>query len=133
LCRRKYRIIYNLFIMKKLTKKEETIMKYYWSKGAMFVKELQDLYEEPKPHFNTLSTQVRTLETEGFLSHKAYGNSYQYSPAVTEEEYKKSTLLGVVNNYFRNSYLDAVSTLVKEEKISVDELKELIDKIEKGN
>ena len=44
--------------IKKLTKKEEEIMNLFWDKGAMFVKELLELYAEPKPHFNTLSTMV---------------------------------------------------------------------------
>lgn len=119
--------------MKKLTRKEEEIMNLFWDKGAMFVKELLELYEEPKPHFNTLSTMVRTLEANGFLDHKAYGNSYQYFPVVTREEYAGSSFMGIISSYFNNSYLNAVSTLVKEDKITVDELKELIEQIEKGN
>ena len=119
--------------MKKLTKKEEEIMNLFWDKGAMFVKELLELYAEPKPHFNTLSTMVRTLETNGYVAHKAYGNSYQYYPVVTREEYAGSSFKGIISSYFNNSYLSAVSALVKEEKITVDELKELIEQIEKGN
>lgn len=119
--------------MKKLTKKEEEIMNLFWDKGAMFVKELLEHYEEPKPHFNTLSTMVRTLETNGYVDHKAYGNSYQYYPVVTREEYAGSSFKGIISSYFNNSYLSAVSALVKEEKITVDELKELIEQIEKGN
>ena len=119
--------------MKKLTKKEEEIMNLFWDKGAMFVKELLELYAEPKPHFNTLSTMVRTLETNGYVDHKAYGNSYQYYPVVTREEYAGSSFKGIISSYFNNSYLSAVSALVKEEKITVDELKELIEQIEKGN
>ena len=119
--------------MKKLTRKEEEIMNLFWDKGAMFVRELLELYEEPKPHFNTLSTMVRTLEANGFVGHKAYGNSYQYFPVVTREEYAGNTFTGIISNYFNNSYLSAVSSLVKEEKITVEELKELIEQIEKGN
>ena len=119
--------------MKKLTKKEEEIMNLFWDKGAMFVKELLELYAEPKPHFNTLSTMVRTLEANGYVAHKAYGNSYQYYPIVTREEYAGSSFRGIISSYFNNSYLSAVSALVKEEKITVDELKELIEQIEKGN
>ena len=118
--------------MKKLTKKEEEIMNLFWDKGAMFVKELLELYAEPKPHFNTLSTMVRTLEANGYVGHKAYGNSYQYYPVVTREEYAGSSFKGIISSYFNNSYLSAVSALVKEEKITVDELKELIEQIEKG-
>lgn len=117
--------------MKKLTKKEEEIMNLFWDKGAMFVRELQELYAEPKPHFNTLSTMVRTLETNGYVSHKAYGNSYQYFPIVSREEYAGRSFKGIISNYFNNSYLSAVSSLVKEEKITIEELKALIDQIEK--
>ena len=52
--------------MKKLTKKEEEIMNLFWDKGAMFVRELLEHYDEPKPHFNTLSTMVRNLEANGY-------------------------------------------------------------------
>ena len=53
--------------MKGLTVKEEELMGYFWEKGPLFVKEMLAFYEEPKPHFNTLSTIVRGLEDKGFL------------------------------------------------------------------
>ena len=65
-------------------------------------------------------------------SHRAYGNTYQYYPLVTEEQFRSGTLRGVISKYFHDSYLNAVSTLVREEKISVEELRELIERIEKG-
>ena len=116
--------------MEKLTKKEEEIMGLFWRKGALFVRELVELYPEPKPHFNTLSTMVHALEAKGYLSHNSYGSTYQYFPIVTEEEFRNGNLKGVITKYFENSYMSAVSTLVKEEKISVEELKELISQIE---
>ena len=73
------------------------------------------------------------LEKKGFLDHKQYGTSYQYFPLVTEKEYGRSSLTGIIKDYFNDSYMSAVSAFVKEEKISVDELKELIEKIEKAN
>ena len=72
--------------MKRLTAREEEIMAFFWEKGPMFVKQLLDYYEEPKPHFNTLSTIVRGLEEKGFLQHHTFGNTYQYFAAVTQEE-----------------------------------------------
>ena len=38
----------------------------------------------------------------------------------------------VVQDYFKNSYKEMVSFFVKDEKISAQELKEIIDLIEKG-
>ena len=119
--------------MKKLTNKERDVMELFWQHGPMFVRELLEHYEEPRPHFNTLSTIVRILEREGYLDHKQYGNTYQYFPVISEEEYGRSSIAGVIKNYFNDSYLSAVSSFVKEDKISVEELKELIDEIEANN
>lgn len=118
--------------MKKLTTKEEEIMNLFWEKGPLFVKELLPFYDDPKPHFNTLSTIVRGLEEKGYLAHKAYGNSYQYYATVSREDFSTGTLKGVISKYFNNSFLNAVSSLVREENISVDELKELIRQVENG-
>ena len=117
-------------IMKRLTAKEEEIMGYFWEKGPLFVKQLLEYYEEPKPHFNTLSTIVRGLEDKGFLSHNTFGNTYQYYAAVSETEYSKGTLKNVIAKYFNNSYLGVVSSLIKEEDISVDVLRKLLDEVE---
>ena len=116
--------------MKRLTKKEEVIMEHFCANGPLFIRELRELYPEPKPHFSTLSTQVRTLQEEGFIDHKAYGPTYQYFAKVSREEYKQRSLIGLIDKYFDNSYINAVSALVKEEKITVEQLKELIDLVE---
>ena len=120
-------------IMKTLTAKEEEIMGYFWEKGPLFVKQLLDFYDEPRPHFNTLSTIVRAPPEKGFLSHEAFGNTYQYYAVVSRDDFKKKTLKGVISKYFNNSYLGAVSSLVKEEEISLDELKQLIRDVEKAH
>lgn len=111
--------------MERLTPKEEEIMRWFWEKGPLFVKELQELYPEPRPHFNTLSTLVRLLEQKGYVAHKAYGKSYQYYACVAEEDFRKSTLRDVVRKYFADSYLQAVSTLVRDRDLSEAEIEEL--------
>lgn len=119
--------------MKSLTAKEEELMGFFWEKGPLFVKQILDFYEDPKPHFNTLSTIVRGLEEKGFLTHTTYGNTYQYFAQVSEEYFRKTTLNNVIKKYFDNSYLGAVSSLVKEESISLNELKQLIAEVEKAH
>ena len=76
----------------KLSEKKEVIMNHFWDKGELFVRELRELYPDPKPHFNTLSTQVRELESDGFLDHKTYGPTYQYFPIVTRDEYSRFSM-----------------------------------------
>jgi predicted transcriptional regulator len=76
---------------------------------------------------------VRALEEKGYLSHRTFGNTYQYYAVVSRDEFKKKTLKSVISKYFNNSYLGVVSSLVKEEEISLSELKELIREVENAN
>lgn len=117
---------------KKLSPKEEEIMSCFWQHGPLFVREVVDMMPDPKPHFNTVSTFVRSLESKGWLTHEQMGNSYRYAPVVEMTEYRERSLRGFIDRFFGRSYLNVVSSLVKEEKISTDELRELIERIEAG-
>lgn len=118
--------------MKTLTKKEEEIMNHYWENGEMQIRELQALYPDPKPHVNTLSTLVHILEDKGFLGHRALtAKCYKYFARLSKDDYSHGTLRNVVDKFFGRSYLGVVSALVSDEKISVDELKKLIEKVER--
>ena len=119
--------------MKTLSPREEELMDLMWKHGPMFVNEMLEHFAEPRPHFNTISTFIRGLEKKGLVSHKAYGTTYQYFPVLTRDEFQKHTLKSVVSKYFNNSYLGIVSSLVREEQISLDELKELIREVENAN
>lgn len=117
--------------MKKLTAKEEELMRIFWTEKQLFVKDLLDYYSDPKPHINTLSTIVRGLEEKGYLSHESFGGTYRYFPIITADEYKKVELTGVIDKYFNSSYLGVVSSLIEEEKLSVADLKCLINRVER--
>lgn len=119
--------------MIRLTAKEEEVMSFFWKEGPLFVKQLLDFYEEPKPHFNTLSTIVRGLEEKNYLTHVSFGNTYRYEAIVSEDEYRNRTLKNVIAKYFNNSYIGVVSSLIKEEDISIEELRQLIRKVEQKN
>ena len=116
--------------MKKLTNKEREVMELFWQHGPMFVRELLEHYEEPRPHVNTLSTIVRRLEHEGYIGHKQYGSTYQYNALISEEDYAKRNIFRLVDNYIEDSYKGLVSTFLKEEKLSLDELRDLISQVE---
>lgn len=117
--------------MKQLTAKEEEIMNHYWTYGDMQIRELQSHYDDPKPHVNTLSTMVKILEEKGFLCHRALSaRCFQYFAKISREDYCGGSLANVVNKFFGHSYLNAVSALVKEEKLSIEELKQLIREVE---
>lgn len=116
---------------KKLTEKEQEIMTMLWQEGPLSVREMLGRYSEPRPHVNTVSTIVRILEDKGFVGHEAVGQAYRYHAVAQPDEFRERSLAGVIRSYFNNSYVSAVSALAEEEKISVDELREIIDMIEK--
>lgn len=117
--------------MQKLTNKEEEIMHILWKLEKAFVKDVLNEVKDDKPHYNTLSTIIRNLEDKGYVGHNAYGNTHQYFPVVTKEEYRKGFMSNAIENYFNNSYKSMISFFAKEEKISAEELREILDMIEK--
>jgi predicted transcriptional regulator len=118
--------------MNKLTNKEEEILQALWKLDKAFVKDIISILPEPKPHYNTISTIIRNMEEKGYIKHLAFGKTHQYFPVVSKEEYRKTFMNKTINNYFENSYKNVVSFFAKEEKISVKELKEIIELIEEG-
>ncbi len=107
-------------------------MKVIWQVGKGFVKDFLEVFPDPKPHYNTLSSLVRLLEEKGYVGHKAYGNTHEYYPLISQDEYQRVFLSHLVDSYFGSSYKNVVSFFAQEQNISVDELKEIIDMIEKG-
>lgn len=115
--------------MEKLTNKEEEVLHALWSLGKGFVKEVIAQLPEGN-HYNTISTIVRNLEDKGYVSHQAFGKTHQYFPIVTKEAYSKEFMQTATQRYFDSSYKNMVSFFAKEEKISADELREILAIIE---
>ena len=118
--------------MTKLTVPEEEAMLVIWKSQGGFVKDFLDQLPEPRPPYTTLASTIRNLERKGFLESKKWGNTYRYEPLISEEEYKKHFMSGFVSDYFRNSFKELVAFFAEDQKISADELKEIIDMIEKS-
>jgi len=118
--------------MKKLTRKEEEAMKILWKAKKGFIKDMIELHPGPKPLYTTFSTVIRGLEEKGYIGHKAYGKNHEYFPLIKKEEYRKIFMKEVVSDYFGSSYKNVVSFFVDEKKLSTDDLKKLIEIIEKG-
>jgi len=111
--------------MQELTKAEEQVMQILWMLERAFVKEIVEEFPDPKPAYNTVSTIIRILEKKGVVSHKAYGNMYEYYPLVLRDEYKKKFLKSFVRRYFGGSFPEMVSFFAGERDLSVEELEEI--------
>ena len=117
--------------MKELTKAEEQVMQVMWKIKKGFINDILEHFPKPKPAYNTVSTIVRILEKKGFIAHNAYGKTHEYYAAVTKDKYKKSLLGGLLKNYFDNSVQQMVSFFTKDKSLSLTEMDELLNFIEK--
>ncbi len=113
-----------------LTPQEEEAMLHIWKKGKCFIKDVLAEYKEPRPPYTTIASIVKNLERKKYVKSKLYGNTYEYRPLIKEKDYKRLFMNEVINNYYANSYKEMVSFFAKEQKISADDLKEIIELIE---
>ncbi len=113
--------------MRELTKAELQIMQVLWKKERAFVNEIREEMPDPRPAYNTISTVLRVLVEKEFVSYQSYGKTYQYFPLVNREDYMERYMSGVVNNFFSGSVKAVVSFFARKEKLSSDEIDEIID------
>ena len=112
--------------MNELTKAEEQIMQLLWELEKAFVNDVLEHLPEPKPAYNTVSTIIRILEKKGFVAHKAYGKTHQYYQVVSKDQYATFRANYLLGNYFGNSVENLLSFFVKEEKINLSEMDQLL-------
>ena len=107
-------------------------MQAVWKLGEGNVKSFLENLEPPVPPYTTLASTIKNLEKKHFLSSRLIGNTYVYRPTITEEEYKKRFMNDFIQDYFNNSYKAMVNFFVEQKQLSREELKEILEMIEKG-
>ena len=118
--------------MKTLTKAEEQIMQVIWKLEKAFLREIIDELPAPKPHNNTVATIIKILVDKEFLGVTVFGRMHQYHPLVSKDAYSKITMKTFVKGYFEGNFSNAVSFMVKENNLSVDDLELLLKQLKKG-
>lgn len=118
--------------LERLTNKEEEVMEYIWQIGPCAPKDVVALYPKPQPHISTISTMFQSLERKEYLTHEAKGRGYIYAPAVEKKDYGNGKLHSFVDRYFGNSYMNVVTALVQEEKVTEDELIQFLEELKKA-
>lgn len=107
-------------------------MLHVWQLNECAIKDVVERMEEPRQPYTTVASIFKNLEKKGYLVKRRFGNVKVFKPLITEAAYKRYFLSGVVESYFDNSYKELVSFFAKEQKISREELGEIIRLIEKS-
>lgn len=117
--------------MKSLTRAEDQIMQTLWVLEKAFLREVVEAQPEPKPHQNTVATLLKILVEKGFVAVESFGRMHKYYPLMSKENYSGATVKNVVKNYFEGSFSNVVSFMVKDKKLSIEELELLLKQLKK--
>jgi len=116
-------------MLERLTSQEEEALKALYKAGEGNIKLIMENMDEQLP-YTTVASTVKNLERKGYISSKLIGNTYLYTPVLSEADFKKSFMGNVVKNYFDNSYASLINFFVEQKKLSPKELKEIVAMIE---
>ena len=119
--------------MIKLSAKEEEVMELIWKLGKCTPREVYMLYDEPRPLLNGIQNTFQSLERKGYLSHRQQGRGYLYEPIVEKNSYGKSKLGSLIDRFLDGSVKDLVTFFAREQKLSAEELREIINEIEQNH
>lgn len=117
--------------MKTLTKAEESVMQVLWKLENPFLRDILEAIPPPKPHQNTIATILKILVDKEFVQVTVLGRQHQYQPLISKEVYSKSSIKNLVKGYFGGSFSEAVSFMVKENNISLEDLETLLQQLKK--
>lgn len=124
---------------RQLTKAEMEIMSTLWDKCAagkegMTTHEIIECYPEPKPAYSTIATFLKILTNKGFIQPRKQeggGKTFVFFPLLTREEYTNRVMKEVKSTFFGNSLKSMLSFFAKQEEVSEEDLREIMDLIKK--
>lgn len=117
----------------KLTSSEMTVMNILWQmENGGTVYDVLEQYTEPKPAYTTVATFLKILEKKGYLeAKKLSGRTFTFFPLLTKEEYSRRAIQDVKKDLFAGSAKSLLSFFVQEEKLSQEDIQELLDMVKK--
>ncbi len=116
---------------KTLTKAEEQVMQALWQLKEGFLKDIVEAMPAPQPHGNTVATLLKIMAEKGFVNTVLTGRNNLYQPAISKEQYTQQSIGTLVSGYFNGSYSNAVSFLVDQKKLSINDLEMLLQQLKK--
>lgn len=113
--------------MKSLTKAEEQVMQIIWKLNKAYLKDVVDEFNEPKPHSNTVATLLKILVDKEYVKTTNHGRIHLYEPAISKELYSKGTMQSVIENFFEGSFSNAVSFMVENKDLKINDLELILE------
>lgn len=111
---------------------QRAAMEIVWELGEASVHHVRDrLTRKKKLAYTTVLTTMQKLEKAGWLRHRAEGKSYVYLPTRSREEAGAKSVLKFMKRMFDGDAVLMFQHLMREGKLSDDELRKLRKMIDK--
>jgi len=108
-----------------LSKAEEQLMQHLWKLEKAFMKDLLEVYPNPKPATTTVATLLKRMTDKGFVTYTLFGKSREYYPLVKKKDYFSKHVNGLIKNFFNNDATQFASFFTESTNLSKTQLEEL--------
>ncbi len=116
-----------------LSDAEWAVMHSIWELRRTSVREVfEELQEDHGWAYNTVRTMMERLRDKGFLACKKVGNMYFYTPTRTRRSVSTRALLDFADKVFEGAVGPVFSHLIEKEKLSDEELDDIMQQIKRG-
>ena len=110
----------------RLGRLELQIMNVVWDRREATVHDVKDAISRGrKPAYSTILTMMRKLEAKGYLEHEVDERTYVYQATVSRQAVRKGMLGDLLERVFEGSPSLLMSSLVQENRITEEELREI--------
>lgn len=109
----------------KFSKLELQILEAFWKLGKASIREIQEVFPDPRPAYTTIQTMVYRLEQKGALRRtRKISNAHIFEPTV-ERDVARHGLLDDILSLFGGRAQPMMAQLAEAGKLSLDDVREL--------
>jgi predicted transcriptional regulator len=124
-------------IIASISDAEVEVLQQLWMEAPLSAQEIIERMEKTgNAHPKTIKTLINRLLTKGALRFKEENRKYQYFPVVKKTDFYRIKTDSFLNKFFDGELSPLVSFFSSQKKLSdkqIEELKQLIDKLEADN
>jgi BlaI family transcriptional regulator, penicillinase repressor len=102
------------------------IMQVLWDRGRANAREITEaLNATEEVAHSTVQTLLRQLEAKGAVTHQAEDRTFVFTPLLKEDKVKRTAARELLDRVFGGNVGSLVAHLLKQERLTRDELDEL--------
>ena len=126
---------HNFPVMKKARRSQKVVLptpgelrllQILWRIGGGTIEDIvQASGENPPPNYKTVQTLLRIMERKGHVNHSQEGRAFVFRPLVERSDVHRLSIRELVTKYFTGSRTELLIELLRKERISPEQLREL--------